>query len=388
MSTKKRSLEQHFANDGRPKESWRWTVAGLGAVILTLAILEQVESKLRARHGGDEDFRLSDYFDLIAGTSTGAIIAAALAMGWKVSDLKAKYLELGNKVFEKSLLRNGFIRAKYDEERLKTELRNFYGADTILGSPKILTGLVVVTKRHDTGSWWPIGNNPRGKYFVARKTATTHTNANAEYPLWQVIRASTAAPTFFDSETIEILRTEDAVTKGEFVDGGVSPFNNPALMAVMYATLEGYRINWPTGAEKLLVVSVGTGRADKAVQRSNVAAVLGLKSLQALMDDCAAMQELLLQWMSTSRTARTIDREVGDLQHDLVAPTPLISYLRYNADLNVRVVRELLPNVDEKEASLLTEMDAPENMQTLYDIGKVIGDRDVLSNDFPTKFDV
>ena len=31
---------------------------------------------------------------------------------------------------------------------------------------------------------------------------------------------------------------------GEFVDGGVSPFNNPTLQAFMYATLEGYRVNW------------------------------------------------------------------------------------------------------------------------------------------------
>jgi len=52
---------------------------------------------------------------------------------------------------------------------------------------------------------------------------------------------------------------------GDFVDGGVSPFNNPAFQALLYATASGYRVEWPTGEDKLLVVSVGTGAHDPAV---------------------------------------------------------------------------------------------------------------------------
>src|SRR4029077_20265705 len=86
---------------------------------------------------------------------------------------------------------------------------------------------------------------------------------NGDYPLWQVVRASTAAPSYFDPETITITNPLDAApVVGQFIDGGVSPFNNPALMAVMYATLDGYRIGWPRGADRLLVVSVGTGASD------------------------------------------------------------------------------------------------------------------------------
>ena len=286
MSVAKRSLDQHLANDGLPKRILALDGGGLRG-ILTLAVLEKIEQDLRKRHNAGDDFRLSHYFDLIAGTSTGAIIAASLAMGWKVSDLTEKYFELGNKVFQKSFLRDGVVRAKYDDDELKKQLRSVYGDDTDLGSAKLLTGLLVVTKRHDTGSWWPIGNNPRGKYFGHRKGDDSHTLANSEYPLWQVVRASTAAPSFFDSETIEIGTNETAKVKGEFIDGGMSPFNNPTLMAVMYASLEGYRVNWPTGADRLLVVSVGTGRADKEVKRSSIAAAHAMKGLLGLMDDCA-----------------------------------------------------------------------------------------------------
>ena len=386
MAAERRTLEQHLANDGRPKRILALDGGGLRG-ILTLGILEKIEADLRKQHN-DEKLLLSDYFDLIAGTSTGAIIAAALAMGWTVSALKEKYFELGTKVFKKDLLRKGIIRAKYDDAELKKQLRSVYGADTLLESPKLLTGLLVVTKRRDTASWWPIGNNPRGKYFGERKTATKQTLANSQYPLWQVVRASTAAPSFFESEDIQIGSTNTVKEKGEFVDGGMSPFNNPALMAVMYATLEGYRVNWETGADKLLVVSVGTGRADKKVKGSFLAAGDAVTSLLGLMDDCAQLQEQLLQWMSASRTARVIDREVGNLANDLIAPAPLISYLRYNGDLGVDAVKAMLPKLDVKTIESLTQMDIPGNMDTLYQLGKLTGARDVLANDFPTKFDL
>ena len=57
------------------------------------------------RHGNDSEFRLCHYFDLIAGTSTGAIIAAALALGWSVEEVVKKYFALGSRVFQRSLLR-------------------------------------------------------------------------------------------------------------------------------------------------------------------------------------------------------------------------------------------------------------------------------------------
>jgi predicted acylesterase/phospholipase RssA len=387
MSRAKRTLAEHLANDGRPKRILALDGGGLRG-ILTLGVLEKIEEDLRARHDAGNDFVLSDYFDLIAGTSTGAIIAAALAMGWKVSDLSKKYFELGEKVFEKSFLKKGIFRAKYDSDELIRQLRQVYGKDTLLGSDKLLTGLLVVTKRHDTASWWPLSNNPRGQYFAHRKTDGRHTLANSEYPLWQVVRASTAAPAFFESETIEIGSGKTGKISGEFVDGGMSPFNNPALMAVMYTTLEGYRINWPTGADRLLVISVGTGRADKEVKKSAVPAAHALKGLLGLMDDCAAMQELMLQWMSSSRTARVIDREIGNLQHDAVAQAPLITYLRYNGDLGVDAVKQMLPDLEDDKIRSFTSMDAPENMKALYEIGQLTARRDVRADDFPTRFDL
>jgi patatin-like phospholipase/acyl hydrolase len=96
--------------------------------ILTLGILQKMEDILRERHGNSDDFRLCHYFDLIAGTSTGAIIAATLTKGWAVEELRKKYMKLGERVFEKSLFRKGFFRAKYHEEKLVKELKEVYMA--------------------------------------------------------------------------------------------------------------------------------------------------------------------------------------------------------------------------------------------------------------------
>ncbi len=67
---KSKSRDEHLFDPG-PKRVLALDGGGLRGV-LTLSYLDKLENLLRARHGGDPDFRLSDYFDLIGGTSTGS----------------------------------------------------------------------------------------------------------------------------------------------------------------------------------------------------------------------------------------------------------------------------------------------------------------------------
>ncbi len=386
MAYRLKNRDEHLRNDGMPKRILALDGGGLRG-ILSLAVLQKIEDILGERHKNQKEFRLCHYFDLIAGTSTGAIIAAALAKGSSVEEIRRKYMVLGEKVFEKSLLRQGLFRAKYNENRLVDELKDFYGAGTTLGGPELKTGLLLVTKRLDTGSPWPISNNPRGKYFARRPGGTI---GNGEYPLWQVVRASTAAPVYFEQEPITIHEEPGfPPVKGEFVDGGVSPFNNPSLQAFMYASLDGYRMGWPTGADKLLLVSVGTGTPDPRVKKEKITAKQAISALLSIMDDCASLQETILQWMSSSPTARQIDRELGDLRHDLVGGVPLLSYLRYNVDLRRENVQRLDPALtDQKVIESLSAMDAPGNMTVLHRLGKLAASEAVKSEDFASVFDL
>lgn len=385
MAYRKRTLAEHFSDSG-PKRILALDGGGLRG-ILTLGILKQIEDELRNRNGNSQGFRLCDYFDLIAGTSTGAIIAATLAIGWSVDEITKKYFELGTRVFRRSLLRQGLLRAKYDETRLIEELKNVFGPDTTLGSDALRTGLLVVIKRLDSGSPWPVSNNPNGKYFRSRDGGVV---GNGDYKLWQAVRASTAAPDYFDSERITIAQLPGHTpVYGDFVDGGVSPFNNPALQAFMYATLAGYRIKWPAGKDNILLVSVGTGAADPTVRRSEVAAAHAFRALLSLMDDCAALQETMLQWMSESPTARKIDSELGTLEGDLAGGTPLLSYIRYNVELQSAAIRDLLGSeADTIALENLSAMDAPENMPALHRLGIAAGQRDCRSHHFPSAFDL
>jgi hypothetical protein len=251
----------------------------------------------------------------------------------------------------------------------------------------LLTGLLVVTKRLDTGSVWPLGNNPRSKYFAADSDGSAR---NADYLLWEVVRASTAAPSYFEPEAITISGAaglEPVV--GNFVDGGVSPYNDPSFLAFMYSTLAGYRVGWPTGGDRLLLVSIGTGRRDAAAKRSNVAASHAVRALASIMQDCAAQQRALLQWMSESPTAKVIDGELGDLRDDTIPGGPLLSYLRYDVDLHRESVLSLdRAAIDSGRIKSLDRMDVPDNMDLLYRLGVLAGQRDVDPRDFRAVFDL
>jgi predicted acylesterase/phospholipase RssA len=385
MNCRKLTRDEHFQLPG-PKRILTLDGGGLRG-ILTLGFLGHIEAMLRERHGGHSDFRLCHYFDLIAGTSTGAIIAAALASGMSVEQVTDHYMSMGHNVFKRSWFRRGIIRARYDEDKLVEQLKRVLGEDATLGSDSIQTGLLIVTKRMDTGSPWPLGNNPRGQFYRAPPGADWI--SNADYPLWKVVRASTAAPAYFDPETITIRDMPDRKpVVGDFVDGGVSPFNNPALQAFMYATLDGFRVKWPTGPENLQLVSVGTGSADPSQAPAKLAAAGALKALLSLMDDCASLVEIMLQWMSSSPTAREIDLEIGDLGSDLVASKPLLTYLRYNLTLTRKAIDPLKPGLSDKQIESLSAMDEPDNLDTLKELGELTAARQVRDEDFGSHFDL
>ena len=360
--------------------------------IFSLGVLERIEALLRERHGGDPGFRLCYYFDLIAGTSTGSIIAAALAVGMSVAEIKNLYQRLGSQVFQKSWFRQGLTQARYDKAALEANLREVFGAasfdqDLTLGDPRIRTGLLVVTKRLDTGSVWPLGNNPADRYFKLRPGSSTI--ANSEYPLWQVVRASSAAPTFFDPEDIVIQATADGrTTSGLFVDGGVSPYNNPSLQAFLYATLNGHGLKWAKGADKLLLVSVGTGRPQPGADSSGLPVDVALKSLKGLMDDCGTLVETMMQLISASPTAVKIDRVIGDLSADLLGVEPQLSYLRYDVKLTQEALLPLIPDLGDQELEQLCKMDNPAMMNLLLQLGQAVGATSVQAAHFPASFDL
>jgi hypothetical protein len=88
---------------------------------------------------------------------------------------------------------------------------------------------------------------------------------NLDLSLWQVVRASTAAPVFFPPEPIQLGGREFM-----FQDGGVTAYNNPAFIQFAMATAPVYGLRWPTGPEQLMTVSVGTGLMPRTNLETNL----------------------------------------------------------------------------------------------------------------------
>jgi len=375
---KRKSLDEHLFGAG-PKRILALDGGGIRG-LLTVQMLKRIESMVRERSGNDK-MVLGDYFDLIGGTSTGAVIASCLALGWDVARIEVIYRELGNSIFESEFFRRGLLRPKFSSEPIKMALEREFSTIR-MGDKNLLTGLAVIAKRFDTNSTWVIHNNPKGRYFNQRPDSQSI--PNKDYLLRSVVRASTAAPTYFEPERIRI--ADDL--EGGFVDGGVSPHNNPALQLLMLATLKGHALNWETGENNLLLVSLGTGSreldlgADEVMDMKAVA--LGVRGLASLMGDASALNEQILQWLSTSPTARQIDREVGDLTQDTPGGKSLLTYLRYDVDFADDWVAELL---SEEHLDSIHEMDKPENMDSLAKLGQEAARR-ISDNHFPKHFDV
>ena len=350
--------------------------------ILTLEYLGAIEDMLRKRSGRN-DFLLCDYFDLIGGTSTGSIIAAGLACGMPVAELQQLYREIGASVFQDSFFRRGMLVPKFPSEPLRQALDKHLGANTSLDSDRIRTGLMIMTKRLDTGSPWPLHNHPDAPYA----------EQDGKLRLTEAVRASTAAPTYFEPEPIAISSRDGSVTTGAFVDGGVSPFNDPALQLLMLAVLHGHGFRWEPGKDRLLLISLGTGihqqRFTAQALLNKVPAEQGLRALQSLMDDCARVNQCLLQWLANCLTPWTIDRAVGDMQLDSKSGPHLATYARYNVLLEAGWLKEEMQIVQTPEGlAKIAEMDNPANMEELAKIGQVAAEKQVKPEHFPARFDV
>jgi hypothetical protein len=373
--------EQHLDRTLTPKRILALDGGGIRA-ILTLEYLGMIEDLLRARTRRD-DLRLSDYFDLIGGTSTGAILAATLACGMSVADLKKLYRNLGERAFESSFWRRGFLSPKFPAEPVQAALDKYLGADTTLDSARVRTGLMIMTKRLDTGSAWPLHNHPDAQYHAQ----------DGKLLLTQVVRASTAAPTYFEPQRITISSRDGSVVDGAFVDGGVSPFNDPALQLLMLAALDGHGFRWRTGHDMLFLVSVGTGTLKQTFSTEKLLAMTpleqGLRSLQSLMDDTGRVNHALLQWLTNCVTPWTIDRAVGDMKADSANGPRLATYARYNVLLEQSwLSTEVKVDYTPEKLAKIAEMDDPSNMNELADIGRLTAARQVKPEHFPESFDV
>lgn len=221
--------------------------------LIPLRILESLESRLV--HRGVEQ-PMHAIFDLMAGTSTGGLIAAGLCAprpggsngdaAATISELRDFYEREAREIFTYSLSARlaravtnpfGLFDETYDARPLEKLLKERFGWTSMASG---LCKLVLTA------------------YDIERRKAVFMTNGLEEngsrpddYYFWQAVRATTAAPSYFEPARIDNLTRKSQET---MVDGGVF-MNDPTIAAY----LEAGKLGWDQ--DELVILSLGTGRA-------------------------------------------------------------------------------------------------------------------------------
>ncbi|QGZ94318.1 patatin-like phospholipase family protein [Terricaulis silvestris] len=371
--------------------------------LLTLGVLAQLERQLGERSGDPNNFRLAHYFDLIGGTSTGAIIATTLALEWRVREVVDLYFKLLPAIFERPQV-PGPLRVLIPAFKNKalTQGLNEHLGDRMLNSDALKTGLAIHAKRIDSGSAWIVVNNADWCYFNAKADSTGV--PNSQFYLRDLVQASAAAPTYFADVRIPLARKKNGSVAGygHFFDGGVSPNNNPAQQLLMTVTEPAFGFNWPTGEGNLLIWSVGTGYVRKRFEKKNrkrrsSAKNIGdfrrlmysskvMAALEGYNHDICQQQITLMQALSRPRFPWHVNSEVRmQINTPLLSREPIMTFQRYDARLEIEEEEFRRPehietllggaDMDRKEVEQLRKLDIKDVklLDILYRTGEALG---------------
>jgi len=346
--------------------------------LMSVEILAKIEADLRARLA-DPDLVLADWFDFVCGTSTGAVIATCISAGMSVDKIRDFYVGSGKQMFDKASIFER-LRYSYNDEPLAAKLRVElnkalgYGPDdppATLGDEQLRTLLMMVLRNHTTDSPWPVSNNPDAKYNQRGRK-----DCNLNLPLWQLVRSSTAAPTFFPPEVVTFAPGTDLEYQFIFVDGGVTTYNNPAYLAFQMATAAPYQMNWATGEDQMLIVSVGTGSAPKArlgLEKGDLWLLDHAKNIpSALMNAASAGWDMACRTLGECRYGSAIDREIGDMVINPGDATnwtgaKQFAYVRYDPDVTQEGLADL--GLAEIAPTHVQVMDSVEHIREIQQVG-------------------
>jgi len=223
--------------------------------VLPSKLLTRIEEIIQ-KNTGDNNAKIGDYFDMISGTSTGGILSLFLLCSNEKGNAKytakeavENYLEHGPKIFEKSTdvstQSNGeIIGQKYSTDNLESFLKNKFGDELWLSDlikPCLITS-------------YDIENNK-----VLLFNQFNSKNPNYDFKVWQVARATSAAPTYFETAKI----TSRNGKMYSLIDGGVFAYN-PSLCAYVEAKKHFKQLKGKfVSAKDIFMVSLGTLSSEK-----------------------------------------------------------------------------------------------------------------------------
>jgi uncharacterized protein len=233
--------------------------------IMTGQILVALEEKLNKKyfeiHGvqAEKPIRLGQYFDFVAGTSTGGILACILLCRddndidyprFSAKEAVGIYMKYGKEIFQPTFSGKlpGFLSgvggSKFAGERIETILKEYLGNRPLseMLKPCLITSYDIQQRK--------------AVFFTSHDAKEKD---NADFPMWQVARSTSAAPTYFPPAKAKAKDDLEFHT----IDGGLFA-NNPTMCAVIEA-MKIFRDekNKLSRLDNLFILSIGTGEIRK-----------------------------------------------------------------------------------------------------------------------------
>ncbi|WP_225228592.1 CBASS cGAMP-activated phospholipase [Bacillus sp. PS06] len=190
--------------------------------VFAISILKEIEQEFKKP--------IVELFDVIAGTSTGAIVAASIIMNNKMTDVLNLYRKNGAKIFIPKA-KIGLFKSVYSDEYLRSYLQDAFGHITLKDIRKpLLIPAVNVTK---------------GRPYIHRSNYGHHLSKDMDVKLWDAVLSSCSAPVYFPPNNID--------NKYLSIDGGLWA-NNPSMVCITEALS-----HFNKELSDIQIMSVGTG---------------------------------------------------------------------------------------------------------------------------------
>lgn len=232
---------------------------GRARIALQLGLLEHVERTLRESGRIGPDSVLADYFDMIGGVSSGALLAALLAQGRSVSDTTSE-IRMFNRdraVRRVSPLSQVLSSTGANNRRLKKSLSKRFGDVTLEGAG-FKSLLTVPVWRADKLCFEFFSSNKHDPTWSAQSATKMGRYPKSNASISKVLTAAMAQPLIFQPEIFPLGPEE----KDTLLFEGAANNPNPSLALYNYATRENYGLSWPSNEQSLYMLSIGHGMTE------------------------------------------------------------------------------------------------------------------------------
>lgn len=225
--------------------------------LIPAKVLAELERELKIQ---SSDKSLYEYFDLICGTSTGAILAIAISLGIPANDLVHFYKEHAQDIFPRWYLKvlprksRAILTSIYSNKVLIRKLKEIY--------TKANGGRIPLIKDLKTKVCIPVFNGNDGQINIIKTRHCEDFFRDYKLPAHEVALSSASAPVYFPPHTFSFSNEFGEGLNVNMIDGGIFA-NNPSLIGILEAT---EKLNYDFSDIRLL--SLGTGKGKHIIKTS------------------------------------------------------------------------------------------------------------------------